>query len=979
MGGRGSAAPWPVQWLPVRPPPAGDLPYTVISGAEQRGGASYPFLDALGRTWHLVSLPLEEAEQLEVERQHTLGMAEPTLRWISDNALKELYVDGMGTDKFLAHSGLRLSLAKGAAVLSKRLARVMRPYSHANFLPADAVQVAYLQQSAEEKKVWDGAGLISRRMLARLALPEGLDEAKRRKLTRDLAHAQRVEFTLLTAQGQDKGHALVVDDLRDAAGNPVDFLLPEDTKGEVQLTDGRTFVGVNVVHGQARLRLDVQSLINLRPFFETPTLIQRLDEQAALFAEGIRRGDVGTVMQRIDQSETVEDLQSWHLREFLACGGQPLWFASHVRALFSQHLKGLRSRTGDKLRLPVGGARLYVLPVGVGTRAGLGLEVPRDHIHLDPDRATAWVNDADWLELADSPPDETGRGQGLAAVWGGADNDDALWLFPFTDTLDNEPKVLAWRSPNQPGEGAVLRPTADGAVPGWVTSEGEVRFPHADSRLLPQRIDQRTVAYQGLVAAGEGTGLGQGAAYSVGTMREAAGRLRENAGGLELYCNTLMVHQAMQGDLPPEPPAPLEEVVDSKKTGASLRAVKDWCLVDTRERLDRGERLPKRLLGRLTYEREPYDPVPPPLPAREQEGHWLDELDGALAGHVRRVERDRDALLAEIELPARLWDAAFDDPEAIEIGAKFNQIYSATVKRLRRARAPKEAELVGQAVEAAQAEWVGMDEAEQVHTLRQFLFAERWRARARRRSSGEMTAADYAEVLAEVDGQLARWSPAQQAAALLDRLIRQARWHIQREGEQGLTEADHDVLRERMERFLARWPAWRHSAILRGAMVSVHLSPRRRNGADAGGVWLSGKKQADGTRGPGIAQRSIQALREIGLLDEVDTDPAGGVIVYPAAAVPEPTYQTVGIRLGRGKASLPEAQDRATELAEQHIMVAQEAGSLVVYSETGVRLGRLSQDSRERVHAGQTMWVQRAWVKGEQVRLAVQGTRREYP
>ncbi len=47
----------------------------------------------------------------------------------------------------------------------------------------------------------------------------------------------------MTDRGQDKGHAIVADDLRDDQGNPVDFLLPHDTKKEVKLVNGRTFVG----------------------------------------------------------------------------------------------------------------------------------------------------------------------------------------------------------------------------------------------------------------------------------------------------------------------------------------------------------------------------------------------------------------------------------------------------------------------------------------------------------------------------------------------------------------------------------------------------------------------------------------------------------------------------------------------------------------------------------------------------------------
>ena len=65
------------------------------------------------------------------------------------------------------------------------------------------------------------------------------------------------------------------------------------------------------------------------------------------------------------------------------------------------------------------------------------------------------INNEDWVSLPDSPKE-----MGIAGILGGADNDDALWVHPFTDK-DGEQKVLAWRSPNQVGEYVVLRPTLD--------------------------------------------------------------------------------------------------------------------------------------------------------------------------------------------------------------------------------------------------------------------------------------------------------------------------------------------------------------------------------------------------------------------------------------------------------------------------------------------------------------------------------------
>jgi hypothetical protein len=253
-------------------------------------------------------------------------------------------------------------------------------------------------------------------MLRKLALGEAgegaLSPAKRERLEAELRHAQRVEFTVMRAKGQDKGHAMVADDLRDEDGRPVDFLLPEDTKREVRLTGGafgkpgagQTFVGLSFIHDHSDMRLDIQSLINLHPFFDEEQLLAWLKDEGELFVQAVETGRVAEVMGRIDRHTTPEELQAWPLREYLASGGQSIWFRSHVKSLMNQHFKRLNQATLEKLRLPIPGGRHYVMPAAGGRRAGIpDLDVPRGHIQIDDRRGTAWVNDDDWLALPDSP------------------------------------------------------------------------------------------------------------------------------------------------------------------------------------------------------------------------------------------------------------------------------------------------------------------------------------------------------------------------------------------------------------------------------------------------------------------------------------------------------------------------------------------------------------------------------------------------
>ncbi len=60
-------------------------------------------------------------------------------------------------------------------------------------------------------------------------------------------------------------------------------------------------------------------------------------------------------------------------------------------------------------------------------------------------------------------------------------------------------------------------------------------------------------------------------------------------------------------------------------------------------------------------------------------------------------------------------------------------------------------------------------------------------------------------------------------------------------------------------------------------------------------LWLIGAKTEHG-HAQGMAQKTMQALREVGLLDEIGVTTEGGVIRYPGATVSEPTFeQSIGL------------------------------------------------------------------------------------
>jgi hypothetical protein len=355
-----------------------------------------------------------------------------------------------------------------------------------------------------------------------------------------------------------------------------------------------------------------------------------------------------------------------------------MWFRSHVKSLLNQHLKRLNHSTLEKMRLPIPGGRHYVMPTAVGRRAGIkGLNVPRGHIHIDDKRGTAWVNDEDWLALPDSP-----KGEGIAGILGGADNDDALWLHPFTDH-DGERKVLAWRSPNQVGEYVVLTPTQDSQALSWTQADGDAKaFPSADSRNLPPRVDFTDTDYLGLVDPETAGGLGEGGAYNVEIMEAAIERAVANQGALGMYCNSLMLNKALYGRLPDNPPAPLEDIIDSAvKTGADLSQVVWWSYANSREILESKIPIPALLHQRLSIDwsdNENRPSLPRASGMAGQDVHWLDRLEVGVKAHIQTMQEKRDELVAQARPPQELLDAA--DSETVKLGAGLNKAYTAALR-----------------------------------------------------------------------------------------------------------------------------------------------------------------------------------------------------------------------------------------------------------------------------------------------------------
>lgn len=642
------------------------------------GGQRYPFLLPFAN-WALRSRPLARSDIAPDELF-------PSLRWVREDKVVDLLIptgqrvarderlpgqmgarmDGLPAADCLSALGLELDLRDGPAVLSKRLARLFSPYRYWDFF--DAADVTIIHDPALNRRLWDGCGLVSRRFLQRFRqrclahVPDRFQKGYARELQR----AQRLEITLLHAGGQEKGDVLVSDRLPGDA----DFLFPAgSSKRQVRLSDGRTFVGFSQVrHARAPIQLDVQSLINHYPFFGPERLAAWLRADNQAFLAQLQDGRLDELLGgllRVDEKADLDSLERWWLGSYFAGGGQALWFGGIVQALGRQRLSRLDHQLGGKQRFPLPGGRAYLFPAAVGER-----QVSPGEMELSLAEATAYVNDDDWLRT-------------IVPVLGGCDGDDAIWLFPFTDEGhdDIDPqsgeiihprRLLVWRSPNLDGEYVLLRPTAQ--------SDDLGSWPELDSRQLSPRIDRADIHYgrlepgpdalplpsdadlaalrrracllglpgsQTLDRAALQTALSQPiTVYRVSWMNQALARAAENRGALGMFVNLLMVAKAVEGRVPADQPARLEQVIDGLvKEGLDLRPVKAWCQSEA-ARLAQHYAIPAWLAPRLAGLTR--------VPLRASQDHWFDRLMAGAQAELAACQAELDTLARACRPPLEL-------------------------------------------------------------------------------------------------------------------------------------------------------------------------------------------------------------------------------------------------------------------------------------------------------------------------------------
>lgn len=670
-----------------------------ITNETHLGLYRYPFLGS-GK-WAIVDVELGRKNTPTILK--TVNAA--SLCWLKDDKVVSIFIPGI-TDpmQYLESKGLAISMCGGFGKLSKRLSRIHRPFALYAMFESDDIDIRYVKHGQVRAKSQDGAGWVSRRFLKRVVaqriqdefVPLLKDESTRESALRSIAnlrsmaaHAQRVEYTLMTARGQEKGHALVVEtgkfDLRFVEGQ---------TKPEVRMTNSQVFVGFHVVHSSP-LFVDRQSYTNLdvNGFFshdpDSPG-----ENRMARWAKEYLQSSIASVMSGdmtrllVDQADHLaweQDYETWTkfgLHEFVARGGDVRWFAATIKQALRIPLKHMQSEL-DRFAFPIPGRNLYIFPASVA-----GLNIKRGHCVTDSKNSTLWVNDVDLVTLDPSFQDVRALESwmcratqdeiaalkpGLSQIFGGCDCDDMFRVVQFTDH-DGRKKALCWRSPNKLGEFYVLD-WQGGDEFEWADGS---KWLKADSRTLPAPETYANTKYLGLVRDYQGD---MPKVYSKAAICKLAERLTANKSAIGVYCLALRFQVATMGRLPDVLPATVEEIMDGvaknfEDASEVTQMVREQAAQLARQSMqEEGKPIPQAFAGEFqNFVGDEVDFV-----VANPGEHWVDQTFDGVMHVLKWYQSEIDRCAAKATPPAALFESGFKWADA---GRRFRSVYAQTMREL---------------------------------------------------------------------------------------------------------------------------------------------------------------------------------------------------------------------------------------------------------------------------------------------------------
>ncbi|MCB0026455.1 MAG: hypothetical protein KDE28_01025, partial [Anaerolineales bacterium] len=251
-----------------------------------------------------------------------------------------------------------------------------------------------------------------------------------KKLLYEMEKSYLVEFTVDSQLGQDKGHALVADQAT------IDIQMARDHKREVSYLGPGRRVDLSFISGRTEAKIDIISIANRQDFLPAGYLVELTADKLQARLAALESGDLDEMRHHFGGRGPLHDVVSDPVSEMLASGINPLHYPAMGRRLYRQ-LADQLERDARAVRTAFHGARVYIKSQSLADDAGWGIQVQPGEAHLSLQHKALIVADEDWLNLPDSL-----TGAGIGDVAGGADFDDAVTVFQFSDLARDGTKRL---------------------------------------------------------------------------------------------------------------------------------------------------------------------------------------------------------------------------------------------------------------------------------------------------------------------------------------------------------------------------------------------------------------------------------------------------------------------------------------------------------------------------------------------------------
>lgn len=304
----------------------------------------------------------------------------------------------------------------------KYLSRVFRPVKYAGHFKN--IKIHINQNPKLMGKVTDGISLIS----LSLAKVLGWNKAQA---------GMSAQFTMFFDQGLVKGNCVISDKIN----HDVIIYGNENIKSEISLGNGIQYISLEPLKLSNKLRMDIQSLLNLWNLFDAEQYLDWAYTGIEQFKSDLISGKLNNWLDDFDDIDNEDyETETWTLRQAIRHKLDYTRFPGLVRQGWTMFRSGMRqfalSGKGEpKFRIPVpGGLRGYIR-VDLRNHDANGnftSNLDPEVVHLDQ-YGNLWVHPESVIEFME--------------VKGGADQDDGVAVIPIEYN-----QAVIYRNPNQYGE-----------------------------------------------------------------------------------------------------------------------------------------------------------------------------------------------------------------------------------------------------------------------------------------------------------------------------------------------------------------------------------------------------------------------------------------------------------------------------------------------------------------------------------------------